>query len=251
MSGAIRLLHLTDTHLLGDKQATLRGVQPYETLLAVRAHAANHFENIHGTLLTGDLVHDDQHGYALIHDVFKDSTTPVYCIPGNHDVPEVMYKTLSDTPFNVAQVNEIGNWIIVLINTWIAHTADGEINDDQLSEIDDLLAEYANHHALLCMHHHPIPMGSTWLDRVALRDATEFRECLSRHANVRGVLWGHVHQAMDTTLNNVHYMSTPSTCAQFLPNSTNFAVDSKPPGYRTLELMPDGSIKTNVNWLTH
>jgi len=183
--------------------------------------------------------------------VFKDATTPVYCIPGNHDVPEVMYKTLSDTPFNVAQVNEIGNWIIVLINTWIAHTADGEINDDQLSEIDDLLAEYANHHALLCMHHHPIPMGSTWLDRVALRDATEFRECLSRHANVRGVLWGHVHQAMDTTLNNVHYMSTPSTCAQFLPNSTNFAVDSKPPGYRTLELMPDGSIKTNVNWLTH
>ena len=245
----IRLLHLTDTHLLGDPQGKLRGVAPLATLQAVRAHATKHFDNIDGTLLTGDLVHDDANGYALIHDTFKDSTTPVYCIPGNHDIPEVMYRTLSGNPFNVAQVNTIGNWIIVLINTWIANTADGEINDEQLPEIDDILAEHPDHHALLCLHHHPIPMHSAWLDQVALRDADEFRACLAKHANVRGVLWGHVHQAMDTMINNVHYMSTPSTCSQFLPHSSNFAVDNKPPGYRTLELMPDGKIITQVKWL--
>ena len=249
MPGIIRLLHLTDTHLLGDRQAKLRGVPPLATLQAVRAHATTHFANIDGTLLTGDLVHDDPQGYALVHEVFKDSATPVYCIPGNHDIPDVMYKTLSGGPFNVAQVNATGNWIIVLINTWIAHTADGEINDDQLAEIDEILDEHPNHHALLCLHHHPIPMGSAWLDKVSLRDADEFRACIAKHGNVRGVLWGHVHQALDVFIDGVHYMSTPSTCAQFLPHSANFAVDNKPPGYRTLELMPNGKINTHVMWL--
>jgi 3',5'-cyclic AMP phosphodiesterase CpdA len=27
---------------------------------------------------------------------------------------------------------------------------------------------------IVYMHHHPLPMGSTWLDGVALRDAAEF-----------------------------------------------------------------------------
>jgi Icc protein len=92
-------------------------------------------------------------------------------------------------------------------------------------------------------------MGSSWLDRVGLRDALDFTTCIAKHANVRGVLWGHVHQALDTVIDKVRYMSTPSTCAQFLPNSTQFAVDNKPPGYRTLELLPDGKIITHVNWL--
>ncbi len=44
-------------------------------------------------------------------------------------------------------------------------------------------------------------------------------------------------------------MSTPSTCAQFLPNSDDFALDSRPPGYRWLELSSDGSISTRVLWV--
>jgi Icc protein len=249
MAGPIRLLHLTDTHLLGDRHARLRGVESFAMLQAVRAQAASQFEDIDGTLLTGDLVHDDAQGYALVREAFKDSPTPVYCIPGNHDIPDAMYHTLSDAPFNVAQVNTIGNWVIVLINTWLANTADGEIGDDQLSEIDELLSEHSQQHALLCLHHHPIPMGSAWLDRVGLRDALDFTTCIAKHSNVRGVLWGHVHQALDTVIDKVHYMSTPSTCAQFQPNSAHFAVDNKPPGYRTLELLPDGKIITQVNWL--
>jgi Icc protein len=249
MADAIRLLHLTDTHLLGNKQATLRGVQPYSTLQAVLADAEKKFANVDGTLLTGDLVHDDPKAYDCVRDAFIHSQSPVYCIPGNHDIPEAMYATLSGAPFNVSQVSSINNWIILLINTWIANTADGELGDEQLAEIDGLLAEHSDKHALLCLHHHPIAMGSAWLDTVALRDADDFRACVAKHNNVRGILWGHVHQAMDTVIDGVRYMSTPSTCSQFLPHSDTFAVDNKPPGYRTLQLLPDGKIITEVNWL--
>jgi len=250
MADAIRLLHLTDTHLLGDKQAKLRGVQPYATLQAVLADAERQFANVDATLLTGDLVHDDPQGYDRVRDAFVHSRVPVYCVPGNHDIPEVMYATLNGAPFNISQISNINNWIILLLNTWIANTADGELGDDQLAEIDSLLAEHADKHALLCLHHHPIAMGSAWLDTVALRDADDFRACVAKHSNVRGVLWGHVHQAMDTVIDGVRYMSTPSTCSQFLPHSDSFAVDNKPPGYRTLELLPNGNIVTEVKWLS-
>jgi Icc protein len=50
-------------------------------------------------------------------------------------------------------------------------------------------------------------------------------------------------------MNGVRYMATPATCAQFKPRSDDFALDDKPPGYRVLELMPDGSIATEVVWV--
>jgi Icc protein len=47
----------------------------------------------------------------------------------------------------------------------------------------------------------------------------------------------------------VRLLATPSTCAQFLPHSEDFAVDPRPPAYRTLELTPDGTLNTNLHWV--
>jgi Icc protein len=46
-------------------------------------------------------------------------------------------------------------------------------------------------------------------------------------------------------------LSTPSTCSQFLPNSDDFGMDDRPPGYRWLHLYADGAIDTDVVWLDH
>jgi Icc protein len=92
-------------------------------------------------------------------------------------------------------------------------------------------------------------MGSRWLDEVGLKNPQEFLSVIDQHTNVRGVLWGHVHQAYDGDRNGVKYMSTPSTCAQFLPGSDHFELDRRPPGYRWLELGADGTIGTRVVWV--
>jgi Icc protein len=93
-------------------------------------------------------------------------------------------------------------------------------------------------------------MNSAWLDEVGLRDADEFLAVLDRHDNVRGVLWGHVHQVSDRQRNGVRMLSTPATCAQFLPNAEVFALDDKPPGFRWLRLYPDGTLETEVGWVS-
>ena len=66
---------------------------------------------------------------------------------------------------------------------------------------------------------------------------------------MRAIAWGHVHQSFDGLRHGVRLLATPSTCAQFLPNADNFAVDRRPPGYRTLELRADGTLLTEVVWV--
>ena len=55
--------------------------------------------------------------------------------------------------------------------------------------------------------------------------------------------------ASDGLRKGVRLLATPSTCAQFLPNVDDFAVDPRPPAYRTLELRADGSLLTEVVWV--
>lgn len=246
---SIRLIQFTDTHLSGDAAATLRGVASLPALRAALADARGRWPQTHGILLTGDLVQDDPAGYRLVQQTFSDSNVPVMCLAGNHDVPSAMRTTLQGAPFQIGGEREFGRWLVVLLDTWMERSAEGRIGEAQLARLGATLSNHRNHHVLICLHHHPIEMRSRWLDQVGLTDAPEFLELVRHHSNVRGVLWGHVHQALDSFVHGVRFMASPATCAQFLPNSAEFAIDSRPPGYRALELMPDGTIATEVVWL--
>lgn len=248
---SFRFIHFTDTHLSGDAAATLRGVESLPALQAAIADARHRCHQPDGVLLTGDLVQDDPAGYRLIRQVFGGSTVPVMCLAGNHDLPDHMRAQLAGGPFKVGGEVEFGRWLVVLLDTWVEHDAGGRIGAGQLAHLREVLRSHRNQHVLICLHHHPIPMRSEWLDRVGLQDADEFLNVVGTHANVRGVLWGHVHQALDSFVGGVRFMASPATCAQFLPESDDFAIDDRPPGYRILELMPDGSIATEVVWLEH
>jgi Icc protein len=246
---SFRFIHFTDTHLTGDAAATLRGVASLPALQAAIADARHRCHQPDGILLTGDLVQDDPSGYRLIRQVFGGSTAPVLCLAGNHDVPHEMRAELNTGPFQVGGEMEFGRWLVVMLDTWIEHDASGRIGEAQLAHLRNVLRTHRNHHVLICLHHHPIRMRSEWLDQVGLQDAEEFLNIVRTHSNVRGVLWGHVHQSLDSFVAGVRFMASPATCAQFLPNSADFAIDDRPPGYRVLELMPDGSIATEVIWL--
>jgi Icc protein len=72
---------------------------------------------------------------------------------------------------------------------------------------------------------------------------------LGLHPSVRLVLGGHVHQEFEQRRGGVLVLATPSTCAQFTPCTEHCVMDMKPPGYRWLELLPDGTVRTEVRWL--
>ena len=246
---SVRLLQFTDMHLFGDASGRLRGVACLPALQAAVADAYRRNSRLDAVLLTGDLVQDDPDGYRWIRHVFGQSNIPVLCLAGNHDLPDHMRATLNHSPFLIGGASQFGRWTVIMLDSWIANSASGEIGQAQLETLRQHLQANGHQHVLICLHHHPIRMHSDWLDHVGLQDADEFLNIVRSHSNVRGVLWGHVHQSLDSFVDGVRFMATPATCAQFLPRSAQFALDNRPPGYRVLELMPDGAIATEVCWL--
>jgi 3',5'-cyclic-AMP phosphodiesterase len=245
----VRLVQFTDPHLFGEETGALRGVATYPALVRAIERARERDWPVDAVLVTGDLVHDDPSGYASFRRALSGLEKPVYCLPGNHDVPDAMRRELGSAPFVLGGAVDLGGWRIVLLDSTIPGRAGGRLSDPVLAELDAALAGAPGEHALVCLHHHPVPASSRWLDRVGLANPEEFFRVIDAHRNVRAVIWGHVHQCFDALRRRVRLLGTPSTCTQFLPGSDDFAVDSRPPAYRTLELRPDGTLRTEVVWV--
>jgi Icc protein len=246
----LRLIQFTDPHLYGSETETLRGIATLPALKAALADAQSSSAwPPDVVLVTGDLVQDDPTGYAHIRRLFGALGRPVLCIPGNHDDPAAMHRELRSQPFTVGGFYDSGAWRIVLLDSYLAGAASGRLSEKSLSQLDDALRTSDGRHCMVTLHHHPIAMSSRWLDRVGLENSAEFWNVIDRHDCVRAVVWGHVHQAYDGLRKDVRLLATPSTCAQFVPYADEFAVDRRPPAYRTLELQSDGSLLTEVVWV--
>jgi 3',5'-cyclic-AMP phosphodiesterase len=250
VASPLRILHITDPHLHASREARMRGVNTDETLVATLAHALAGPRQPDLVLATGDLVQDETRaGYERFKELLGAVGLPVYCLPGNHDDPDLMRDVLSCAPFQFCGTATHGAWSLVMLNSYAKGDDGGVLTAEDLDLLERTLARAASAHVLITLHHQPVPMGSLWLDSVPLRNADEFLAICDRHPRIRAIVWGHVHQASDRERRGVHLLSSPSTCAQFKPGSDRFALDTRPPGYRWIDLHADGSIDTTVVWL--
>jgi Icc protein len=218
-------------------------------LRATLAHAAFAVAHCDAVLVTGDLVQDDAGGYANFRRQFGGLGKRILTIPGNHDDLPAMRRELQGAPFELGGHADFGDWRVVLLDSVKPMEASGRLCANELAALENALATAPEKHVLVCLHHHPVSMASRWLDTVGLENPDDFFGVLDRFSNVRAVLWGHVHQDYDNMRRGVRLLATPSTCAQFLPRSDDFAIDPRPPAYRILELCGNGSITTGVVWV--
>ncbi len=244
----MKILQITDPHLYGDAGGNLRGVKTDSSLRQVLDEALAAGNDYSAVLVTGDLVQDDPTGYLRFKSVLGHLRKPVLCIPGNHDEPEIMRRSLGEAPFQYCGTRTVGAWQFIMLDSYDPGHVGGRLSPSELARLDAALAK-SSAHALVCMHHHPVPMDSRWLDGIGLANAAEFWNVIDAHTQVRGVAWGHVHQIYDGERKDVRLFATPSTGAQFLPHSDRYAVDTRPPAYRLFDLHDDGRIQSEVRWV--
>jgi Icc protein len=244
--GTLRVLQLTDTHLYADPDGTLLGINTLESLQRVIAHFRSHWWPLDVLLATGDLVHDASPvGYAKTRSMLDSFGVPALCLPGNHDAPDVMRRHLAGGWVSTETVNDQRDWRFVMLDSVIPGAEGGHLADRELDALEAALAGN-NRHTLVCLHHQPVPVGSAWIDTMAVDNPAPFFDILDSFPQVRGVLWGHIHQRFDDVRNGIRLMASPSTCVQFAPGTGDFQVDEEPPGFRLLALLPDGSIRSEV-----
>lgn len=248
MNRDVRLLQLSDPHLFADPAGKLRGVNSLASLQRVLDEVATRRLNPDAVLCSGDIVNDEPEGYAHFSRELSAVGKPVYCVPGNHDDPALLRRALSAPPFQVGGQVDVGAWRIILLDSCVPGRAGGHLSDSELRRLDAALAD-SDRFAMICVHHHPVSMASRWLDAVGIDNAGSLFEVLDAHTQVRVISWGHVHQCFDERRRGVRLLATPSTGAQFLPLSDQFAVDARPPAYRRLTLRANGTIDTEVLWV--
>jgi Icc protein len=244
--GTLRVLQLTDTHLYCSPSGNLLGMNTLDSFQRVIQHFRDHHWPIDLLLATGDLVHDaSPEGYARMAEILSSFEVPVLCLPGNHDIPPVMREYLRAGHVHTDTVVDHGAWRFVMLDSVIPGEEGGRLERGQLDLLEKALAS-GDRPTLVCLHHQPVKVGSAWIDTMAIENPDPFFDIIDRHDQVRGILWGHVHQTFEARRGQVRLMASPSTCVQFTPNLDQFQVDEEPPGFRLLALLPDGRILSEV-----
>jgi Icc protein len=247
---SIRVLHLTDPHLFADADGDLRGTVTQDSLQRVLDHYEAGDWRADRALITGDLIQDDS---AAAYDRFRELLLPLnmrmHCVPGNHDIRNLMRPICSRPPFSYCAKEEIRDWLLLGLDSCIKGDAGGEVSAQELDRMRVIISESSAKHIMLCLHHPPVPMGSTWLDSVSLKNGDELLERLQASGRVRLLVFGHVHQPYEAEHHGIQVIGTPSTCSQFKPGSDEFELDERPPAYRRFTLHGDGSSESELIWV--
>jgi Icc protein len=244
----VKILQITDTHLFGTPNGTLLGINTNDSFQAVLDAIKRQSIDYDLIVATGDLAQDHSNAaYQCFAEGINSLPAPCVWLPGNHDFQPAMVDVLAQSGIIPAKDGLLGkDWYLILLDSQVLGSPHGELSDYQLEWLDRKLAEHADRQALILLHHHPIDSGCNWLDQHRLRNSHMLAAVLNKYPNANTLICGHIHQELDLDWNGKRLLTTPSTCIQFKPHCTNFTLDSVAPGWRYLELYPDGTVKTTV-----
>ena len=244
-----RIVQITDPHLFKDANGELLGINTQASFSQVLSEIQQQQYDYDLVLATGDLVQDNSdEGYLRFRqDVKALNNKMVFWIPGNHDFQPKMFEILKEETVSAKKHILLGDkWQILLLDSQVQGVPHGQLEAEELDWLKLKLQEYPERYSLVVLHHHLLSTGSAWLDQHNLRNANELVEVLAPFKHVKALLYGHIHQQVDSEWLGYQVMATPSTCIQFKADSNTFALDVAQPGWREIDLHADGHIETRV-----
>ncbi len=242
----LQVVQISDTHLFADPHGELVGITTADSLKVVLQEIRHLQPQPDLLLLTGDLSQDESlQSYERLRDLIGPLAIPTYWIPGNHDRPIRMEQVLSHAPFSADKVFQKGGWNFILLSSMLTGRVYGEISSESLHWLEQQLQQ-CDRPTLLALHHPPCPIESAWMDKIGLRNPDRLFDLVDRYPQVKLITFGHIHQAFETKRNQMTILGCPSTCVQFKPQEADFTIDQIRPGFRRLQLYPNGQFSTSV-----
>ena len=211
--------HLSDPHLLA-RNALQYGVVDTEANLELAlGRLAGIQPPPQALVFTGDLADEaEPAAYARLREIVEPAAAAmgaqVVWVMGNHDerspYAEALFGERSDATQD--RVHDVDGLRIVSLDTSVPDYHHGELDDDQLAWLADVLATPAPHGTLLALHHPPIPVPMMPpAAMIELLDQDRLAEVV-RGSDVRGILGGHFHFTSWSTFAGVPVSVASATC---------------------------------------
>ncbi len=268
--GALRVVHLSDSHLSGDGSLHQGSVDTLAALDRVLAEAAR-VDGVRLLVGSGDLSDDGSTAsYALLRDrveawaTSRDGQVDVVLVPGNHDLRAGFTEVLGDGHLAhgarpdagqparerpdaarpVDGVSLVDGWRVVTLDTSVPRAGYGLLRPEQLDRLRDLLAEPAPRGTVVVLHHPPLPAPTTLHQSLALQAPEALTEAVEG-TDVRVVLAGHYHRHVVGSLAGLPVLVAPAVANETdvcAPHGTERAVRGS--GFLLVDLLPDGSVRS-------
>lgn len=244
---SVLLVQLSDSHLFAAADGKLLGMNTHDSLQRVIERVLDEQPQIDLILASGDLSQDGSlASYQRFRQLHEQIPAPARWFAGNHDALPAMHTACAGSDL-LQPIVDLGNWRIILLDTSIPGAVPGYCSAEQLALLEQALQTAGERHVLVSFHHHPVSIGCRWMEPIGIRNPEALFAVIDRYAQVRALLWGHIHQEFDQLRNGVRLLASPSTCVQFAPGSEEFQVDQEASGYRWLRLHADGRLDTAVS----
>lgn len=248
MKPGLRIVQVTDCHLPAEPGQTYRGINPRDNLQALLRKVRAWKPDL--LLATGDLSEDaSPASYAALQKLFNDLDLPILALPGNHDDPARLASFFPGSPVDSVQVTEHDHWQIIRLNSCIPGRPHGRICDSSVEELASVLEQDKGRPRLLAVHHQPLPANSPWIDKYRMFDPEAFLQRIDRCADVKAVVWGHIHQVFEQERSGTAMLGGPSSAINGIPGAAKFTPDRTGPACRWLELKADGCLETGIIFL--
>ncbi len=253
----MRILQLSDPHLLADPTGRCRG---RAALPLLRHGLRQALHQLRGSgdapdllLISGDLCQDESWGgYGRLAEALPGPALPVALLAGNHDHPALLRAALGRRAVIAPAVIASGPWRLLLLDSHRSGDAAGELGSLQLGWLRRQLAALPAGDAaslLVAVHHPPIPIGDAGMDAIRLRDGEALLALLGPVAALKGLVFGHVHQHWQGGMPGrpeVPLLGCPSTLCGFGPVQPCPLGRPDDPGGRWLDLAPDGLLRQRL-----
>jgi Icc protein len=213
------IAHFSDTHLLAGGRPLYGAVNTIEHLGQALTQLERSIAKPEAIVFTGDLADlGEPDAYVrireLVEPVAERMGAQIIWVMGNHDeradYSRLLFGQESDAPQD--RVYDINGLRIISFDTTVPGYHHGDVTEDQLDWLADVLSSPAQHGTLLALHHPPIPTPMLEaMGMLELQDQPRLAAVLTG-SDVRAILGGHLHYSTHGTFAGIPVSVASATC---------------------------------------
>ena len=214
------VVHISDTHFLAGERPLYGSIDTDGHLAQALRQIEESGADVEALVFTGDLADKGEpDAYvrlrALVEPVAKRLGAELIWVMGNHDDrADYVAGLFDDEPTDRPQDRsyDVNGLRIISFDTTVPGFHHGDIDDEQLEWLADLLSTPAPDGTILALHHPPIPTPRLEaMGLIELLDQDRLADVI-RGTDVRAILGGHLHYSTHSTFAGIPVSVAAATC---------------------------------------